>query len=49
MEKPFGWLKLMGGLRKIKFRGLDKVGWLFLFGCAAYNLIRIPKLRVQHA
>lgn len=49
VEKPFGWLKLVGGLRKIKLRGLDKVGWLFVFGCAAYNLIRIPKLRERYA
>lgn len=49
VEKPFGWLKSVGGLRKIKLRGLEKVEWLFLFGCAAYNLMRIPKLREQHA
>jgi transposase len=49
VEKPFGWLKQIGGLRKVKLRGLAKVDWLFVFGCAAYNLIRIPKLREQHA
>lgn len=47
VEKPFGWLKRIGGLRKVKLRGLDKVDWLFVFGCAAYNLLRIPKLREQ--
>jgi transposase len=45
VEKPFGWLKQIGGLRKVKLRGLPKVDWLFVFGCAAYNLLRIPKLR----
>jgi len=45
VEKPFGWLKQTGGLGKVKLRGLDKVDWLFVFGCAAYNLLRIPKLR----
>lgn len=49
VEKPFGWLKQIGGLRKVKLRGLAKVDWLFVFGCAAYNLLRIPKLREQCA
>jgi transposase len=49
VEKPFGWLKQIGGLRKVKLRGLEKVEWLFVFGCAAYNLLRIPKLRAQSA
>lgn len=49
VEKPFGWLKQIGGLRKVKLRGLAKVDWLFVFGCAAYNLLRIPKLRQQCA
>lgn len=49
VEKPFGWLKQVGGLRKVKLRGLRKVHWLFVFGCAAYNLLRIPKLRAECA
>ncbi len=49
VEKPFGWLKRVGGLRKVKLRGLEKVDWLFVFACAAYNLLRIPKLREQCA
>jgi len=49
VEKPFGWMKQVGGLRKVKLRGLAKVEWLFVFGCAAYNLLRIPKLRAQCA
>lgn len=49
VEKPFGWLKQIGPLRKVKLRGLAKVEWLFVFSCAAFNLIRIPKLRVQSA
>jgi transposase len=47
VEKPFGWLKQIAGLRKVKLRGLAKVDWQFVFGCAAYNLLRIPKLRDQ--
>lgn len=31
VEKPFGWLKQIGPLRKVKLRGLAKVDWLFVF------------------
>jgi transposase len=49
VEKPFGWLKQIGPLKKVKLRGLAKVNWLFVFSCAAFNLFRIPKLREQCA
>ena len=49
VEKPFGWLKQIGPLKKVKLRGLAKVDWLFVFSCAAFNLLRIPKLRAQSA
>ena len=49
VEKVFGWLKQTAGLRQVKLRGLKKVDWLFVFSCAAYNLLRIPKLREQCA
>jgi hypothetical protein len=45
VKKPFGWMKQTGGIRKVKLRGLDKVEWLFVFTCAAFNLLGIPKLR----
>ncbi|MEY4706692.1 MAG: Transposase domain, partial [Pseudomonadota bacterium] len=32
------------GLRKTKYRGLEKVRWAFILAAAAYNLIRLPKL-----
>jgi transposase len=47
IEKVFGWLKPIGGLRKVKLRGLAKVGWLVQYAAAAYNLWRIPKLQGQ--
>jgi hypothetical protein len=47
VEKPFAWMKQIGGIRKVKLRGLAKVEWLFVFTCAAYNLLRIPKLKAQ--
>lgn len=49
VEKAFGWLKQTGPIRKVKLRGLPRVDWLFVFSCAAYNLLRIPKLRESHA
>jgi len=49
VEKPFGWLKQIGPLKKVKLRGLAKVDWVFVFSCAAFNLLRIPKLREQCA
>jgi transposase len=47
IEKGFGWLKQTGPLRQVKLRGLEKVDWLFVFRCAAHNLIRLPKLMAQ--
>jgi transposase len=47
VEKPFGWLKTIGPLRKVKLRGLPKISWLFVFFCAAFNLWRLPKLRAN--
>ncbi len=38
IEESFGWMKIIGLLKKVKLRGLDKVGWLFTFVGAAYNL-----------
>ena len=47
IEKGFGWLKQTGPLRQVKLRGLEKVDWLFVFSCAAHNLIRLPRLIAQ--
>ena len=44
IEEGFGWMKTVAGLRKSKYRGLEKVGWAFTLGAAAYNLVRLPKL-----
>ncbi len=49
IEKSFGWLKQTGPLRQTKLRGLSKVDWLFVFSCAAHNLIRLPRLMSQPA
>ena len=47
VEKPFAWLKETGPMRQVKLRGLHKVDWIFVFSCAAHNLIRLPKLIAQ--
>ena len=47
VEKSFGWLKQTGSLRQVKLRGLEKVDWLFVFSCAAHNLIRLPRRMAQ--
>jgi transposase len=44
IEEGFGWIKTIAGLRKTKYRGLEKVRWAFTLAAAAYNLIRLPKL-----
>jgi transposase len=44
IEEAFGWIKVPGGLRKTRHRGLERVGWTFTLTAAAYNLIRLPKL-----
>jgi len=49
IEEVFGWIKTVGGLRKTRHRGTPRVGWMFTFVAAAYNLVRIPKLLVGAA
>jgi transposase len=45
IEEVFGWIKAQAGLAKTKLRGRPKVEAAFTFAVAAYNLIRLPKLR----
>jgi transposase len=47
VEKGFGWLKQTGPPRQVKLRRLEKVDWLFVFSCAAHNLLRLPRLIAQ--
>jgi transposase len=44
IEEVFGWLKTVGMRRKTRLRGLLKVGWVFTFAAAAYNLVRMRNL-----
>ncbi len=47
VEEIFGWLKTIGGFQKTKFRGRRLVSWMFTFGLAVYNLMRIRNLSPQ--
>ena len=49
IEEIFGWLKTVAGLRKTRHRGLAKVGWMFTFALAAYNLVRMRNLAAAAA
>jgi IS5 family transposase len=47
VEQSFGWMKMVGMLKKVKLRGIEKVGWLFTFTGAAYNLCRLRNLMAR--
>jgi transposase len=49
VEEVFGWMKTIALQRKTRFRGPDRVGWMFTFAAAAYNLIRMRNLLAQLA
>src|SRR5579872_6964565 len=44
VEEIFGWIKTIAGLRKTKHRGRKRVGWMFTFAAAAFNLVRLRSL-----
>jgi IS5 family transposase len=47
VEEIFGWLKTVALLRKTRHRGVARVGWMFTFATAVYNLIRIRNLAAE--
>jgi hypothetical protein len=49
VEEIFGWMKTVGGYRKTRFRGVDRVGWGFTLAMTAYNLVRIRNLLLEKA
>jgi transposase len=49
IEQVFGWMKTVGGLRKLRHRGGDRVDWVVTFTAAAYNLIRLRTLLARPA
>jgi hypothetical protein len=46
---PFGWMKTVGLLRKLRHRGGRKVDWIVSFTAAAYNLVRWRTLTARPA
>lgn len=49
VEQVFGWMKTVGGLRKLRHRGGELVDWVVTFAAAAYNLIRLRTLLARPA
>ena len=47
IEEAFGWIKMVAGQEKTRFRGVRRVGWAFTFAAAAYDLVRLPKLLAE--
>jgi IS5 family transposase len=47
VEEIFGWAKTIALLRKTRHRGVRRVGWMFTFALAVYNLVRIRNLTWQ--
>lgn len=44
VEQGIGWIKTVGGLRKLRHRGGPLVTWVFVFTAAAYNIVRLRRL-----
>lgn len=44
VEEIFGWLKTIGLMRKTRFKGRKRGGWMFTFATAVYDLLRIKNL-----
>lgn len=49
VEEIFGWLKTIALFRQTRHRGVRRVGWMFTFAAAVYNLIRIRNLLAEQA
>jgi len=48
-EEIFGWMKIVGGFRRTRFRGLERTGLAGYLVAAAYNLVRIARLTTAAA
>lgn len=44
VEEIFGWMKTVGGLRKTRYRGVERTGLCGHFVGVAYNLVRMLRL-----
>jgi transposase len=46
IEEIFGWMKTVGGLRRSRYRGIDRTQAWAYFVASAYNLLRMAKLEL---
>jgi hypothetical protein len=49
IEEIFGWMKTIGGMRKTRNKGRDRTQLAVWMVGAAYNLLRMAKLRPEPA
>jgi transposase len=49
VEQSFAWIKHWAGFRQVKLRSRRRVEWLFQIAAAAYNLVRVTRLRAALA
>jgi len=47
VEQRFGWMKMIGMLRKVKLRGREKAGGLFAVAGEPCHLLRLQRLRAK--
>jgi transposase len=47
VEEIFGWGKTVGGLRKLRFRGVKRAGLWVTLSATAFNLVRMVRLEQQ--
>jgi transposase len=47
IEQSFGWMKTVGLLHKMRHRGIAKVGWVFTFTAAVYDMVRMRPLLAE--
>ena len=46
VEEIFGWMKTIAWLRKARYKGEEKIDWLFTLSAATYNMVRMHNLGV---
>jgi hypothetical protein len=44
IEQGFGWAKVIGPIRQVMVRGINKVDQVFMMAMTAYNLVRMRSL-----
>jgi transposase len=47
VEEIFGWIKTVGGLRRTRYRGVERTQAWAYFVAGTYNLLRLAKLSLQ--